>query len=137
VTVSPPAATIGDLVRIEVVADHDSDVIVTAVVPQIDGVDQLSTSQPSTETLPDGRERTTMEFVIQPFRLAAVDPGTITVEWLREDSTSGAVEVDVPPVEVVPVRAATDTELRPLKPQAEVPGAPPAWLRPLLIGAVA
>jgi hypothetical protein len=137
VTVNPPAATIGDLVRIRVIAEHDADVIVTAIPPEVPGADQLASAQPVTETLPNGREQTTTEFVIQPFTLAPVDPGTITVEWLREDSTSGAVEVDVPTIEVVAVRALNDTELRPLKPQVDVPGAPPAWVRPAAIAAVA
>lgn len=137
VTVTPPVAHIGDLVYIQLVVDHDPDVIVSAAAPQLEGVDRIGTPQPSTETLPDGRERTTMEFVIQPFTLTALDPGAIRVEWLREDSTSGAVEIDVPPVPVEPVRAENDNALRPLKPQAEVPGAPPAWVRPLAIAAVA
>jgi hypothetical protein len=137
IQVDPPTATVGDLVTLRLIVDHGDDVIVTARPPVVREADLVESPIPQTESRGGGRERTIFEFVVQPFALGTLAVDTVTLDWLHVDSSSGSVTVTSPPVQVAPVRAPGDTELRPLKPQMEVPGAPPAWIRPAGIAGVA
>jgi hypothetical protein len=81
--------------------------------------------------------RTSFVLVLAPFALGEIETGAVTVQALREDGSAQEFAVALPPLLVRTTLREGDTELRPLKPQETIPGAPPAWVRPtLLAGAV-
>jgi hypothetical protein len=130
----PPAATIGDRVTLTVRVRHTSDVVVTVERPAIEGTEVLGDAQPVTEVGADGSVITTYAFRYQVFTLGEIAPGMLRVRWLLEDGTTGLTTRDGAVMTIIPVRAPGDLELRPLKPQAGVAGAPPAWIRPAAVG---
>ncbi len=135
---SPPAATLGDRVTLDVRVRHTSEVVVTVERPAIEGAEVLGDAQPVTVVQPDGAVVTSYSFRYQLFVLGEVDAGQLRVRWLREDGSTGGYVTAGPILTVVSVRAPGDVELRPLKPPLAVAGAPPAWVRPAAIaGAVA
>jgi len=129
-TFSTPAATIGDRLLLTVTVTHSADVIVTPVRPEIADTETIAEGQPVSEVQADGSVITTSSFEYQVFALGELATGIITVRWLLEDATAGAVEVAGAAMTVVSVRAEGDEALRPLQPQATVGGAPPGWIRP-------
>lgn len=133
---SPPAATIGDRVTLEVRVQHASDVVVTAERPGIADAEVLGDAQPRSVPQADGSVITTYEFRYQLFALGEVDAGRLRVHWLREDGTTGVWVTRGPLLTVVSVRAPGDQALRPLKPPLAIAGAPPAWLAPVAVGAL-
>lgn len=141
----PPAASIGDRVTLTLRVTHPDDVIVKASAPNIENVDVVntvpSTTAPATPaaTTPGGpgtpagsAQVTTFVYTLQPFLLGTLDIGTVRLSWLRADGSTGAVNVPGAKLIVAPVRAPNDQALRPLKPQASIAGAPPAWIRPAI-----
>jgi hypothetical protein len=133
----PATASIGDHVTVLIVAEHDADVIVTARPPRGGSMELVSERLPETEALRNGRERTVIEFVVQPFAVGTLPLDEMRVDWLREDSTSGSIALSGEAIEVAALRAADDDALRALRPQAEVPGAPAAWVRPAVTAGIA
>lgn len=129
------AATIGDRVTLTITTRHGADMIVDPAPLSIAHVDLVSAGNPTTATQPGGGATTTITIVLQPFLIGAINTGTLRLDWLRADGTAGTVTVPGPTITMVAVRAAGDEALRPLKPQASVPGAPPAWVRPAIVGA--
>ncbi|MCK9487541.1 MAG: hypothetical protein M0R73_12735 [Dehalococcoidia bacterium] len=132
---SPPAATIGDRVALEVRVQHASDIVVTAERPAIPGAEVLGDAQPQSEAQADGSVVTTYTFRYQVFALGEVGAGQVHVRWLREDGATGASVAQGPVMTVISVRTPGDATLRPLKPQLTVAGAPPAWLTPVAVSA--
>ncbi|MEX2446280.1 MAG: hypothetical protein WD734_02985 [Dehalococcoidia bacterium] len=128
----PPDAAIGDRVTLTLVVEHSADVIVDAQPPDLEEVDLVSDSGPVSSPNADGSETTRFTWVLQPFLLGPLETGDVRVTWLRADGVDGAVEVTGAALAIEPTRAADDDVLRPLKPQATVGGAPPAWVRPAL-----
>lgn len=138
ITLDRAAATLGEHVTLTVAVRHAGDVLVTIEAPgAVDALRLLSTTDdPPLAT--EGAEETitTSHFVFAAFDVGAFDLGAVRVAWLRADGSDGAVAVDTPAFEVTSVLAPGETDLRPLKPQATVGGAPPALARPIVAGSV-
>lgn len=135
----PPSATIGDQVTLTVRITHPDDAVVKVTAPKIGDVDLIGTAAPLTAPVTPGTATplaTTFTFTMQPFATGTLDTGTIRVSWLRSDGTSGGADTPGAKLIVVPVRAANDEALRPLKPQAAIGGGPPVWVRSALAAAV-
>lgn len=135
--VTPAATTIGDHVTLSIIVRSGDDVLVEAAAPQLDHVDLLTTDPPATTPQPGGGVVTTFTFVLQPFRVGAINTGALRLRWLRADGSTGTIAVPGATMRILAVRAPDDETLRALKPQANVPGAPPAWVRPAIAAAVA
>lgn len=131
----PSAATVGQRVTLEVRVAHPADVLVSMPRPAFPSTDFVGEQPPREEAQADGSLVTVFEWTFQPFTLRALDSGSVPVRWLRADGSSGVVEGAPVALPITLTRALDDETLRPLKPQASVPGAPPAWLRPALIAA--
>lgn len=131
----PSAATVGERVTLEVRVAHPADVLVSMPRPEFPSTDFVSEQLPREEPQTDGSLVTVFEWTFQPFTLRTLDSGTVPVRWLRADGSRGVVEGVPVALPITPTRALDDETLRPLKPQASVPGAPPVWLRPALIAA--
>ena len=109
---------------------HQSDLLISVSAPQpAAGLELLDASPPATEPAGDGLV-TTFSYVMAAFALGELQPGALRVSWLRSDGTAGSVEVAAPALRVRSTLSAGDTQLRPLKPQAAIAGAPPPWQRP-------
>lgn len=136
---TPPAATIGDHVALEVRVQHPSDVVVTVDRPAIEDGEVLGDAQPVSEPQPDGSVVTSYAFRYQLFMRGGQDgevgAGQLSLRWLREDGSTGVVTTGSPVLTVVPIRQPGDVELRPLKAQVSIPGAPPAWVTPVAVAA--
>jgi hypothetical protein len=116
-TLDPPAATLGDRVRLRIAVRHDQDLVVTAENPRQVGpqLEFVATEPEELQFDPvGGGATTTFTFVLAAFRLGEVQPGTVTVSWLRDDGSTGSQEVQPPPLQITPVRRADDDQLRPL-----------------------
>ncbi len=128
----------GDRVRLTITVEHPADRLVTMPVglTRRSDVDVISTELPS--TLPvDERLQTTFAFVLQPFALGRLDVGQVRLQLLTEDGAAQEFPVGLPPIAVRTTLDPARAALRPLKPQAEIDGAPAAWERPALYGGVA
>jgi len=135
-----PEPALGQRVRLVVTVRHPQNLIITvdrptAIPPELDFV----AAEPADSRFdPIGSNATTTYvFVLAPFSLGPIGVGELKVGWLRANGDTGTQLVPAPPLTVVTVRAPGDDALRPLKPQALVPGAPPAWQGPALAAAVA
>jgi len=133
----PSAATVGERVALEVRVAHPADVLVSMPRPVFPSTDFVSEQLPREEPQADGSLVTVFEWTFQPFTLRTLDSGPVPVRWLRADGSRGVVEGAPVALPITSTRALDDETLRPLKPQASVPGAPPAWQRPALIAAAA
>jgi hypothetical protein len=74
--------------------------------------------------------------VLALFALGDTQLQPLRVTWLNAEGVTGEEFVPVPPLVVQSVSQPSDTELRPLKPQLAVAGAPPAWQHPALAAGV-
>lgn len=137
-TFDPPKATIGDRVTMSVRVTHPVDVILKAPDPAFKDVDLVTVIPPTTAlNAAGGLPVTTFAYTLQPFVLGGLDTGPIKLAWLRADGTTGTIEVAGGKIEITSVRSPNDRELRPLKPQVNIGGAPPVWLRPAVFGGAA
>lgn len=134
--VNPTSATVGDHVTLSIVVRSTSDVLIEADPPEMNHVDLLTADPPTTALRADGQLVTTFIFVMQPFHVGPLETGTLHLHWLRDDGSTGTVDVSSETMLVVATRTADDDTLRGPKPQAIVAGAPPAWLRPAIEVAV-
>jgi len=134
-TWSPPAATVGDRLVLNVRVRHADDVLVTVERPSIPRAEVVGDTQPVSEIQNDGFVITTYAFQFQAFTMQPLETGLLTVRWLRDDGTTGAIRVPGVALTVVSVRGPGDEALRPLKPQALIGGGPPTWVRPVAMGA--
>lgn len=136
VDVTPRTVTLGDRVRITVIATHGEPLLITADPPSRGDVLQLIEALPAeTVTLPDGSLRTEIVFTVAAFTLGAQDAGPLRVYWLRQDGSSGEVHAIPPTFEVASALLDDSGTLRPLKPQAAFGEPPPGWVRPAIGGA--
>ncbi len=134
VDVAPRVATLGDRVRITVIATHSEPLLITADPPSRGDVLQLIEALPAeTVTLPDGSLRTEVVFIVAAFSLGVQDPGALRIYWLRQDGSSGEVQAIPPTFEVASALLDDSGTLRPLKPQAAFGEPSPAWVRPAII----
>lgn len=133
ITLSRPQVSIGDRALLTLRIKHRSDVAVTA---NPDAPEDIEFGKPAVTTLalPDGVVQTTVTWTVQPFVLGPVALQAFPVAWVTQDGRTGRFLVQPPRFEVQSVRAADDVGLRPLKDPVAVPGGPPAWLKPTLIG---
>jgi len=138
-TLQPRAATLGDHVRLTVIVEHATDLLISASEPARVSNIELVAIEPETVTFnEDGLgATTTFVFILTAFRLGDLHPGDVEVFWLRADGSSGASIVRPPILRITPVRAEGDQELRPLKPQAVVEGGPAWWQRTELPAGIA
>ncbi|MDA0269724.1 MAG: hypothetical protein O2798_03515 [Chloroflexi bacterium] len=129
----PAAVTVGDRVTLTVRVTHPDDVVISVLRPDFPGVELIASGIPREEPQTDGTIVAVMEWTLQPFTLRALDTGPVPVRWLRDDGTIGVFEGPAARLDIIPTRDPSDAALRPLKPQAIVEGAPPAWIRPAAI----
>lgn len=132
-----PTVNIGDRVQLVVQVAHAEDILVTVPRPAMPAGEVLGDGQATVTPQPDGSLISTTTFLYQVFALGPVETGPVTVRWLREDGTRGEVTASAGGLSVVAVRPPGDELLRPLKPQLDIPGAPPVWIRPAAIAAAA
>ncbi len=135
-TVEPEEPRLGELVHVVVQVAHPADrvVVMTRGIERSDTLELISAAAP-VNAIDSAGQTTTFSFVVQPFALGAIDPGTVELQALTEDGASEEL-VAALPVITVPSTIAAGASLRPLKPQATVAGAPPAWLRPAIYAAI-
>ena len=134
VDVTPRTVSLGDRVRITVIATHTEPLLITADPPSRGDVLQLIEALPAeTITLPDGSLRTEIAFTVAAFALGAQDAGPLRVFWLRQDGSSGEVQAIPPTFEVASALLDDSGALRPLKPQAAFGEPPPGWVRPAIV----
>jgi hypothetical protein len=137
-SVEPAEPRLGDRVHVTLAVQHPDDVLVSLV----DGparrpdLELIESQLPVTEPVPGtpGMLRTSFVLVLAPFALGPVEAGTVTLQALREDGSALEFVEALPPLRVRTTVREGDSELRPLKPQASIAGAPPAWMRPVLAG---
>ncbi len=131
IALNRPQASVGDRLILTLQIRHRPDVAVTATP---DPPQYLEFGKPAVSTLamPDASVQTTVIWTVQPFVIGTINLRPFPVSWVTQDGQTGRFLVQPPPLEVVPIRAAGDEALRPLKDPVAVPGGPPAWLRPLL-----
>jgi hypothetical protein len=135
-SLEPEEPRVGDRVRVTIEVEHPDDVLVSLVSsparrPDFEIIEvQPPSTTPSAER---GMLRTSFVLVVAPFALGPVEVGDFTLQALREDGSAQDFGGTLPSLQV---RTTTrpDSELRPLKPQATIAGAPPAWLRPAMLG---
>ncbi len=132
-TFDPPSAAIGDRVTLTVQLTHPGDTVIKVATPNIEHLEVINVAPPTIVVGADGSHTTTHQYTMQPFLLGTIETGTLRLSWLRSDGGTGTLDAPGATMIVVPVRASNDSELRPLKPQASVVGAPPAWIRPTII----
>lgn len=127
VLVDPPEPRIGDLVRVIVTVTYSSDLLVTAsrFVPA-QGIDLVEALPPVTELL-ETAAVTEFVLVLQPFVLGQTAARELSVTALDIEGRTSEFTVTVPPLTVRSTVTAGDLELRPLKPQLSIDGAPPLW----------
>jgi len=124
-------ATVGDHVRLTIIVQHATDLLITVSDPARVSNIELVTVESETVTFDEDGSgvTTTYVFVLTAFQLGELHPGDVDVFWLRADGRSGSYTVRPPILRITPVRAEGDKELRPLKPQTVVGGAPDWWQR--------
>ncbi len=130
VSFDPPVAKLGERATLIVAVRHDGSLLISATEPRPSaGLDLIEAVPPVTEQSGDGL-LTIFRYVMAGFELGELRPGTFRVSWLAEDGSSGSVTPPSPPLVIASTIVAGDEELRPLKPQFAVDGAPPRWQRP-------
>ena len=138
VTLDPPTALLGEQVRLLVTVEHDADQLIT--LGRIDGAlaaQLVEDATPLEREAGNGRLVSEFVYTLAAFELGGVELGATVVRALRDDGSTVEVPVALPALSVEATTAADDVTLRPLKPQREVGGAPPAWQRPeVAIGGV-
>lgn len=134
---SPPTVRLGERTDLVVTVRHPADLQVSARAPRRgEAVTLIDEADPRTVFLND-TAFTTFTFTFAAFELATHPLEAVEVSWLRSDGATGLELVTPPPIEVVPIRDATDETLRPLKPQATIVGGPPGWVRPATLAGLA
>ena len=141
----PPSVRVGERTSLVVSVLHGPNLLISATEPRLVGGLELIDALPSgTATTREGLI-TTFRYVITSFALGELQPGAVRVSWLMEDGSGGSVTAPSPSLAIRTEIASADGTLRPLKPQATIGGAAPAWHRPVagsvlalaLIGVVA
>ena len=138
-SVEPEEPRVGDRVTLTIEVDHPADLLISLVAtpPRRPELEVIEVGLPSTLPGAGGSLRTSFTLVMAPFALGEVQVGVFTLQALREDGSASEFTSVAPTLRVRGTVRQGDTELRPLKPQATIAGAPPAWVRPALLGGVA
>lgn len=141
-SLEPEEPRLGDRVRLTIEVEHPADLLLSLVSTparrpdlEIIEVQPPSTLPASGAPGPEaGALRTSFILVLAPFALGTVEVGDFILQALREDGSAQDFGGALPALSVRQTVRQGDGELRPLKPQATIAGAPPAWLRPALLG---
>ncbi len=138
VAFDPPTVALGERTRLTVTVTHSDDLLISASEPRRSEALRLLDAPPPVSTpAGDGELVTVFSYLLAGFALGELTPGALRVSWLHADGAAGSIEVAAPPLIVRSTLTAGDTELRPLKPQIGIEGAPPAWRRPASVAALA
>jgi len=129
--------TVGDRVHLQVLVTHPDEVIVTVQRPIVRDAEYVSSSPMTEVRRPDGRIDSVTVFTLQVFALGEIPPVPLSVNWVREDGSSGNVAVQSASLTVLLIRTPGDTTLRPIADPLTVGGAPAAWLMPAVYAAAA
>lgn len=138
-SVDAQSALLGERFRLTVTVTHPAELLVSVEPPARSATLQLVEVIPAVRT-PGGSTMTSrFEYVLAVFALGDVTLPAQRVSWLNAQGETGALQVAAPPLPVRARSAEDDTTLRPLKPQAEVAGAPQWWQRygPYALGVAA
>lgn len=136
--VEPEEPRLGDRVRLTIEVEHPVDVLISLVStparrPELETIEVEPPSTLPART-PGGALRTSFVIVLAPFALGDLEVGTFTLQALREDGSATEFSGALPVLGIRTTLREGDTELRPLKPQESIAGAPPAWVRLALVG---
>ena len=138
VAFDPPTVAVGERALLTVTVTHGDDLLISASEPRRgEALQLLDVPPPVSTTAADGEVVTVFSYLLAGFALGELEPGALRVLWLHADGGAGNIEVATPPLIVRSTLTAGDTELRPLKPQIGIEGAPPAWRRPASVAALA
>ncbi|MFA7295913.1 MAG: hypothetical protein WC211_01840 [Dehalococcoidia bacterium] len=138
-SVDVQSALLGERFRLAVTVTHPSDLLVSVEPPARSATLQLIEVVPAVRTPGTPTMTTRFEYVLAAFALGDVTLPAQRVSWLNAQGETGSLQVAAPPLPVRARSADDDTTLRPLKPQAEVGGAPLWWQRygPYALGVAA
>jgi hypothetical protein len=136
-TLSAEQVALGDRFHLTVAVQHPSDVLVNVDPPVRSAVLHLAEVRPRVVTRGGASSMTQFEYVLAAFALGDAQMPPLRVSWLNAEGLTGEDLVAVPPFIVAAVSPSDETELRPLKPQLGVAGAPAAWQRPAAAGVAA
>ena len=126
--------SVGDRVLLTVTVTHGADVLVHVSPPQRTAALRVVRTAPEEQAAAGDGVRTRFAFELAAFAVGAIELPVLRLDWLRADGVEGVIDVGAPGFTVQPLLAPGDNELRPLKPQQSVGGAPAAWVRPALGG---
>lgn len=137
-TATPASATVGDRITLTIVVDHDA---ATAIEGAGFGADTgafeiVDVAPPRTEPQ-NNLSRTTIVYTLTAFRTGdlMIPPQSITYSG---PDGSGTLQTALLDVTITSVLAPGEVELRPLKPQLDIPEpAPPAIVPALFVAALA
>ncbi|HXK32543.1 MAG TPA: hypothetical protein VNM91_00835, partial [Dehalococcoidia bacterium] len=132
VSAEPARATVGDRITLTVVVEHAAGTAVEAVDPSFGQLELLATREPAVEARDGGRAATTLQFEVAAFATGTVDVPPITLRYAGPDE-SGELVAEPVSVTIAPVTAPDDVTLQPLKPQLEIPEAPPPPVVPAAV----
>lgn len=138
-SVNVQSALLGERFRLVVTVTHPPDLLVSVEPPARSATLQLVEVVPAARTPGAPTMTTRFEYVLAAFALGDVTLPAQRVSWLNAQGETGSLQVAAPPLPVRARSAEDDTTLRPLKPQAEVGGAPLWWQRygPYALGVAA
>lgn len=132
----PPTTLLGQHTWLKISVQHGNDLLISVSNPrQTNNLKVLNTFPPTMEAV-DEDIITTFVYEIAGFSLGQIQPREFHVSWLSSDGTTGTVGLLPPPLIVQSTLTGNDAELRTLKPQVEIHGAPAQWRQPLTIAAV-
>ncbi|MSQ42061.1 MAG: hypothetical protein EXR65_03375, partial [Dehalococcoidia bacterium] len=130
VTLDPPEVRLGERAQLTLTLAHGDDVLTTVAAPRLPDPLRLIAADPPTSVSSGRRVVTSVRYTLAGFDLGTLQPPPLSVSWLRLDGSGGVLQVAVPPLRVLPTLTGAERDLRSLKPQAALAGAPAAWLRP-------
>ena len=130
VTLDPPAAMLGEPVRLVIRVEHGADqVVAVGRVDQSLAVHLVEDVRVSEGEAAGGRAVSEHVYAVAAFSLGRVDLGEAVVRALRDDGSRTELRVALPSLTIEATTAEDDESLRPLKPQRDVGGAPLPWER--------
>lgn len=138
-SVDVQSVLLGERFRLVVTVTHPAELLVSVEPPARSATMQLVEVIPAARTPGNPTMTTRFEYVLAAFALGDITLPAQRVSWLNAQGETGSLQVVAPPLPVRARSAEDDNTLRPLKPQAEVGGAPLWWQRygPYALGGVA
>lgn len=124
VSAEPARATVGDRIAVTAVVAHAAATVIEAADPSFGRLELLAEYPPVTTDDGSGRATTTLRWDVAAFETGAIEAPPIELRYSGPDE-SGVLITGPLSVTIVPVTAPEDVTLQPLKPQLEIPEAPP------------